>query len=894
MLLGRAKKVQISRGTRSPDMASTLSSEVWELREGLNVPPVPWIRDKPLPTVEDPRKAERDRKYMENEALIRELRQQRKVLRMKAERRVAREKEGLPSAGMTREQLIKHEAEVAMNNMAKVVDFHVQKLEQMKERTKQRRSDPLFAGQNEKIEALRRRIEHENAQYELERTQRADAAKKKQEEEVRRQREKHDEIIAKREESARAKKEEEEKIRREMEEKKSATEERLERLEREAVEERERRDKLEREATEERERREKLEREAMEERERREKLELELRRVRENPPAAPPPPRAPVQAATHIPVTDDSFDEDPPVHVSVPRVMEEEPMAAGHVWRPKSPPKSPDDAGRPKSPRVDSRSDVPPKDPSAEFSDSADFLDESNEEREREKWNAELERRRRELEDELRAAEKAKIASEVDARVEARVRQMNETAIQADDARHEDDDFESPASPSPSTAVPDKLVASSPRSAGADVVGGSGAGYVIARGDRLRVLDRLLERVYHLRFDGEFYDANRHDRHGSEDVISRVFVAAETDEGAPLGEIAMAIACDAVTALIRSIPRGDGEPVPAAFLDDSSDGAFMAQEGFPRHNDELSEPDALFAAQELRDGQTEDGYNAWTALLAHFYQMAEAGAVDPRASAEAMAEMLVPPDRAGASRATRTKKTARLAQLIRALFACYDPFAPPPPGHAPSWRRNATPRSVTRSTERRARESAKSEREPASRQQSGTGLFGTVATSFIKPVGARRPGTDTASSSNVPPSTYASQFADGLDDSDELEAAMMSTTTRVPPPRNTYRAPPPPPVEVPISPKAGNTPSPAAKTQTPSPGRPPRSPKAQTRQAAAREGGERRTKTRTGPTGAAAKVGSIVNRAFGVDDGDDSLNASGLLDQMEPEKSLNASDSFDF
>ena len=251
-------------------MASTLSSEIWELREGLNVPPVPWIRDKPLPTVEDPRKAERDRKYAENEARIRELRQQRKVLRMKAERRVAREKEGLPSAGMTREQLIKHEAEVKLNDMAKVVDFHVQKLEQMKARAEQRRSNPLFAGQNEKIEALRRRIEHENAMYELERTQRAEAAKKKQEEEVRRQREKHDEIIAKREESERAKKEEEEKKRRETEEKKSATEERLERLEREAREERERR--------------EKLEREAREERERREKLELELRRVRENPP----------------------------------------------------------------------------------------------------------------------------------------------------------------------------------------------------------------------------------------------------------------------------------------------------------------------------------------------------------------------------------------------------------------------------------------------------------------------------------------------------------------------------------------------------------------------------------------------------------------------------------
>ena len=177
-------------------MASSLSSEIWELREGLNVPPVPWIRDKPLPTVEDPRKAERDRKYAENEARIRELRQQRKVLRMKAERRVAREKEGLPSAGMTREQLIKHEAEVVMNDMAKVVDSHVQKLEQMKARMEKRRSNPAFAGQNEKIEALRRSIEHENAQYELERTQRAEAAKKRQEEEVRRQREKHDEIVA--------------------------------------------------------------------------------------------------------------------------------------------------------------------------------------------------------------------------------------------------------------------------------------------------------------------------------------------------------------------------------------------------------------------------------------------------------------------------------------------------------------------------------------------------------------------------------------------------------------------------------------------------------------------------------------------------------------------------
>ena len=147
-------------------MASTLSSEIWELREGLNVPPVPWIRDKPLPTVEDPRKAERDRKYAENEARIRELRQQRKVLRMKAERRVAREKEGLPSAGMTREQLIKHEAEVVMNDMAKVVASHVQKLEQMMARMEKRRSNPAFAGQNEKIEALRRSIEHKNPQYE--------------------------------------------------------------------------------------------------------------------------------------------------------------------------------------------------------------------------------------------------------------------------------------------------------------------------------------------------------------------------------------------------------------------------------------------------------------------------------------------------------------------------------------------------------------------------------------------------------------------------------------------------------------------------------------------------------------------------------------------------------
>ena len=147
---------------------------------------------------------------------------------------------------------------------------------------------------------------------------------------MRRQREKHDEIIAKREESERAKKEEEEKKRRETEEKKSATEERLERLEREAREERERR--------------EKLEREAREERERREKLELELRRVRENPPTPPP---APAQPATSIPITDDSFDEDPPV-ANVPRVTE--PTADGTHVRP---PKSPGTTSE-ASPRVDS------------------------------------------------------------------------------------------------------------------------------------------------------------------------------------------------------------------------------------------------------------------------------------------------------------------------------------------------------------------------------------------------------------------------------------------------------------------------------------------------------------------------------------------------------------
>jgi len=45
--------------------------------------------------------------------------------------------------------------------------------------------------------------------------------------------------------------------------------------------------------------------------------------------------------------------------------------------------------------------------------------------------------------------------------------------------------------------------------------------------------------------------------------------------------------------------------------------------------------------------------------------------------------------------------------------------------------------------------------------------------------------------------------------------------------------------------------------------------------------------------GAAAKVGSIINKALN-DDSDDSMNASGLIDQMEQERSLNASDSFDF
>jgi hypothetical protein len=124
------KLKSVWRGAFAGDMASTLSSEVWELREGLNVPPVPWRRDMPLPDeVDDPRKADRDRKYMENEARIRELRQQRKVLRMKAERRVAREKEGLPRAGMNRQQLIKYEAELVMNDMTKVVDGHTHEAE---------------------------------------------------------------------------------------------------------------------------------------------------------------------------------------------------------------------------------------------------------------------------------------------------------------------------------------------------------------------------------------------------------------------------------------------------------------------------------------------------------------------------------------------------------------------------------------------------------------------------------------------------------------------------------------------------------------------------------------------------------------------------------------------
>ena len=94
-------------------------------------------------------------------------------------------------------------------------------------------------------------------------------------------------------------------------------------------------------------------------------------------------------------------------------------------------------------------------------------------------------------------------------------------------------------------------------------------------------------------------------------------------------------------------------------------------------------------------------------------------------------------------------------------------------------------------------------------------------------------------------------------------------------------------------------PSPDESTQrkapiTPSPGRPPRSPKSQpqVQQPQVQNVNVKRT-ARTGPTGAAAKVGSIINKALN-DDSDDSMNASGLIDQMEQERSLNASDSFDF
>ena len=162
----------------------------------------------------------------------------------------------------------------------------------------------------------------------------------------------------------------------------------------------------------------------------------------------------------------------------------------------------------------------------------------------------------------------------------------------------------------------------------------SGAAALVPRSQRGLVLSELLHHVYAKRYGGDFYDARR--RPASVSVSATLAAAAAGGGAARLGAGAGA-ACDAVSALVRSIPPGDGEPMPGEFIRLP----FMSTAVNVNVVGELSEADALAAAAELRGIQTEDGAAMFLELLLHFSKLVESQAVDTRRAAETMADMVV-------------------------------------------------------------------------------------------------------------------------------------------------------------------------------------------------------------------------------------------------------------
>ena len=231
------------------------------------------------------------------------------------------------------------------------------------------------------------------------------------------------------------------------------------------------------------------------------------------------------------------------------------------------------------------------------------------------------------------------------------------------------------------------------------------------------------------------------------------FACDAVDDGSPLGETC-AIACDAVTALVRSIPKGDGEPAPALSSTIRDDGAFMAQEGSRGITTSCPSRRALRRAG-LRDRQTTDGtrgprcwliFIRWprrARLILSSGGGGDGGDARPRIDQHVQGDAH---EKDGASRAAHSS-ALRVLRSVR-----------PAPARSRAVVAQERDAQVGDSVDGDARAAIKTE--PGATSASGGGLFGTnLATSFIKPGGGKGRVNTPNTASNVPPTTYASQFA---------------------------------------------------------------------------------------------------------------------------------------
>ena len=426
-------------------------------------------------------------------------------------------------------------------------------------------------------------------------------------------------------------------------------------------------------------------------------------------------------------------------------------------------------------------------------------------------WNAELERRRAELEEERAAVR--------DTRGEA-----NRTG----------------APPSRGEGAPVRPGGNEPEAfARASVAAEDASSSVVPPHARAATLRALLSHIHAKRYGGGLYaPAGRTHRPGTQPgaavaaALREAVNAVEKVDGGggairgSLDDVAAAVACDAVGALVRAIPAGDGEPLPLSFLRRSDFMVSTAGLEPATSSGGLSEADALWLAAELRGEQTDAGASTFGALLEHFAELVDTSALDAWHAAETMADMMVPAElsrgdgggdnvlqRGLPEEMDRRAFVSRATALLRGLLSCRDPTAAPPRGHVPFWRRGAMGRAgegaggAQRTGDQgqsAAGRAAPGERAAKTKQTKGpppmtfgdggasaaqgastgrTMLGGPSGTSFITRPGVRRANVNANKGRHLPSASSAlgAVSTRALDSSDELEAAL--------------RAPPPPPPE---------------------------------------------------------------------------------------------------